>query len=273
MFDSSLCDRAISKVPLSIPWWEFPWLKKLLPIILIILTIGLLFLVIRWVKQNKPLRNWLRKPKSLLLLFIATAALPLIFLGSEKALAALFYQDSGATADAIVLLGRGGGEFFSGRVDLAVELWQAKRAPRIFVSGNVDAPSMVGQLKEKGIPPSMVDGENCSLTTAENAAFTAAILQSQGFKKIILITDEPHMLRSMLVFRAFDFAVIPRTTPLPSYFNFRESAFLTFREYVGAATYAVQGLFLPQRSAASLSPDIVNLVQQAEQYGKQRRIQ
>lgn len=273
MFDSSLCDRAISKVPLSIPWWEFPWLKKLLPIILIILAVGLFFLGIRWFKQNKRLRRWFSNPKSLLLLFIVTAIFPLILIGSEKALAALLYRDSGANADAIVLLGRGGGEFFSDRVDLAVELWQAKRAPRVFVSGNTDAPSMVGQLKDKGIPPSMVDGENCSLTTAENAAFTAAILQPQGFQKIILVTDEPHMLRSMLVFRAFGLAVIPRTTPLPSYFNLRDSAFLTFREYVGAVGYAVRGLFLPQNSAVSLGPDLVNLVQQAEQYGKQRRLQ
>lgn len=195
-----------------------------------------------------------------------------MLIGSEKALAALFYQDSGAKADAIVLLGRGGGEFFSDRVNLAVELWQAKRAPRIFASGNVDAPSMIGQLEEKGIPQQVLDGENCSLTTAENAAFTATILQSQGFQKIILITDEPHMLRSMLVFRAFGLAVIPRTTPLPSYFSVKESAFLTFREYAGAVDYAVRGLFLPQRSAASLSPDLVNPVQQAAQYGKQRRL-
>ena len=273
MFDSSLCLRAIKKVPLDIPWWKFPWLEKLLPLILTILAVGLLFLLILWIRQNKPLRRWLRRPKSLLLLFLATAAIPLMLIGSEKALAALLYRDSGDTADAIVLLGRGGGEFFSGRVNLAVELWQAKRAPRIFVSGNVDAPSMLGQLQEKGIPKQVLDGENCSLTTAENAAFTAAILQPQGFQKIILITDEPHMLRSMLVFRAFGLTVIPRTTPLPSYFSVKQSAFLTVREYIGAIGYAFRGWFLPQRSAASLSPDLVTPVQQAEQYGKQRRIQ
>jgi uncharacterized SAM-binding protein YcdF (DUF218 family) len=131
-----------------------------------------------------------------------------------------------------VVLGRGE-EFRKQRVDVARELWHARRAPRIFTSGRGDAASMIEQRKAKGIPIQVLDGENCSLTTWQNAVFTAATLHPQEIRRILLVTDERHMLRSLLVFRANSFIVIPHTTPLPPSFGFKATAFLTFREYMG----------------------------------------
>lgn len=269
MFNSTLCGRTVPKVPLSIPWWHFEWLKALLPVVGLLLIVSALF----WVIQQKKWRRWLTSPRGILFLFCFTASLPIMFVVADKALVAFLPKDSGVRADAIVLLGRGGGEFYEDRINLAVELWQAKRAPMIFTSGIIDAISMVEQLEAKGIPKQALDGENCSLTTAENAVYSAAVLQPQGIRKIILITDEPHMLRSLLMFRAFGFTVIPHTTPVPSYLGFKASAFLTIREYMGLIGYGVRGLFGPQTSPEAVSPDIVNSVQEAKEYGQQRRLQ
>ena len=269
MFDSNLCDRTLTKLPLAIPWWQFEWLKPLLPVVGLLLVVSGLF----WIIQNKKWRRWLTSPRGILLLFAFTASLPLMFVAADKALVAFLPRDSGVTADAIVLLGRGGGEFYEDRVNLAVELWQAKRAPMIFTSGNKDAPSMIEQLEEKGIPKRSLDGENCSLTTAENAVFSAAVLQPRGIGRIILITDEPHMLRSLLVYRALGFTVIPHTTPIPSYLDFKQSGFLTLREYMGLIGYGFRGLFLPQSSPEAVDPEIVHLVQKAKDYAQQRRIE
>lgn len=268
MFDSSLCDRTLNTVPLFIPWWQFPWLKNFLVIVLIVSLLVGIVLLFRYARQKR----WLRNPKVLLLLFVLGAVLPLSFWFLDKVLVAFLPKDSGETAGAIVLLGRGGGDFYTDRTNLAKDLWQTKRAPLIFTSGIDDAPSMISQLQEKGVPRQVMDGENCSLTTAENAIFSAAVLQPRGIKKIILITDSPHMLRSLLVFRANGFEVIPRTTPLPDYLGTQASFILKLREYGGLFTYAFRGLFSTPPKSELDSPALAKAVQKAEQYGKQQRL-
>ena len=166
--------------------------------------------------QHKRLRYWLTSPKkNLLLLLGLTATLLLVFTVAAKSLVIFLPTDSGA-AEAIVVLGRGE-EFRQQRVNSAAELWQTKRAPIIFTSGRGDAATMIELLEEKGIPNRVLDGENCSVTTEENAIITAAILLPQNIQRIILITDETHMLRSLLSFSAKGFTLIPHTTPEPAY--------------------------------------------------------
>lgn len=269
MFDSSLCDRTLNKLPLFIPWWQFPWLKNFLLVLFLVSLLVGLGLLFRHAKR----KHWLRSPKVLFGLFCISAIFPLTFLFFDKVLVTFIPKDSGETAGAIVLLGRGGGDFYTARINLAKDLWENKRAPLIFTSGIDDAPSMISQLQEKGIPRKAIDGENCSLTTAENALFSAAILQPRGVKKIILITDAPHMLRSVLVFRANGFEVIPRTTPLPSYLGTQASFILKLREYGGLLTYTFRGLLSSTPPEKELdSPGLAKAVQEAQKYGKQQSL-
>lgn len=272
MFDSDSCIRSIGKVSLFLVPRHLEWLVQLLLIVLPLLTLVLAFLVLRWVIRKTRLRRWLNTQRAFLLLFGVTAALPLIIFLAAKGIVALLPSDPGTAADAIVMLGRGGGFNFQ-RATVASELWQAKRAPRIFASGNTDAPGLIEILAEKGIPKQVLDGENCSLTTSENAVFTAAVLQPQGVRRILLVTDPPHMLRSLLVFRANGFTVIPHTSPLPSYIDSKTQTMMALREYLGIANYAFRGLLFRQRSPELNNPELANLVQKAEQYGKQRRLQ
>ncbi|MEP0885310.1 YdcF family protein [Trichocoleus sp. ST-U3] len=272
MFDSKLCDRwltnTFTRLPLITDWSQFGWRKQLLLVIIVILA----FFGLRWIRQHKRWRRWLSSPRVVFLLFGITATVPIAFALAAKGLVVFLPTDSGAAAEAIVVLGRSE-EFRRERVDVARELWQARRAPMIFTSGRGDAANMIEQLKAKGIPNQVLDGENCSLTTWQNAVFTAAVLHPQGIRRILLVTDELHMLRSLLVFRAHGFTVIPHTTPLPPNFGFKATAFLTFREYLGLVAYGLQGRFHPQRSPESNSPDIENIRQKAEQYGQQQRLQ
>ncbi len=268
MFDSPLCDRPWPQQPFFINWLRFEWLNKPLLVVLLLLA----FFGLRWVVMHTRCRRWLSSPRASLLLFGVTVTLPLIFLVvAVKGLVVFLPTDSGKAADAIVVLGRGG-LFYEQRVNLAAELWQAGRAPMIFASGRGDARNMIEQLEAKGIPKRVLDGEECSLTTLENAVFTAAVLHPRGIRQILLITDEPHMLRSLLVFRSQGFTVIAHTTALPSFFSFKTEAFLSLKEYPGLINYALRGLFHSQRSPELNSPELVNLLQKAEQYGKQRRL-
>jgi len=151
-------------------------------------------------------------------------------------------SDSGVKADAIVVLGRGPRLMYD-RINATVALWQSHRAPRIFVSGRGDAPEIIDQLLERGIPRNAVDGENCSLTTEENAQFTADLIMPQGVKRIILVTDSPHMLRSRLTFQSLGFEVVSYPNDLPSNLGYRKQMELVVREYGGMLTYLLRGRF------------------------------
>jgi uncharacterized SAM-binding protein YcdF (DUF218 family) len=184
------------------------------------------------------------------LLYLVLPFPPIVQL-AEWGLTVWIPQDSGHAAEALVLLGRGG-ELSRSRIDPAIEMWQANRAPLIFLSGNVDAERMARALVNRGVPQSAIQLEGCSQTTEENALFTAVSLQPQGIDQIILITDPPHMLRSWLTFRSLGFEVIPHMSPG---LNSREGYHLpvgVLREYVGLLSYSVLGRFMPRQAPDQL---------------------
>jgi uncharacterized SAM-binding protein YcdF (DUF218 family) len=181
----------------------------------------------------------------------------------NRVLVSFLPSDSGATAEAIVVLGRGTA-MRRERVDVSTQLWEAQRAPLIFASGWGDAQQIASMLEQKGIPGDAIDGEPCSRTTEENARFTAAILQPKNIHRILLVTDPPHMLRSLLTFRSLGFEVMPHSNPLPNHLNTKTKAFLVFREYLGIVGYGLRGRFLPREpSAADLSPAAIAPVKDA----------
>lgn len=153
--------------------------------------------------------------------------------------------DSGASADAIVVLGRG--ETASGRrYEAAAQLWQNQRASKIFVTSQDNFIHMAELLKQKQIPTQILSGTNCVMTTYDEAVLTAAILGTQGVEHIILVTDPPHMLRSLLTFKGMGFSVTPHITPLPVEMSSAERSFLALREYPGLLSYALLGRFNQQ---------------------------
>ena len=161
--------------------------------------------------------------------------------------------DAGEKADAIVVLGRGEQQN-PVRAEIAGSLWHAKRAPLIFTSGRNDAP-LIAQLIQQEFPKAVVEGEPCSLTTDQNAEFTASLLRPLGIKKIILVTDPPHMWRSLLTFQSFGFEVIPHLSPLSKSTDPATKKFMVFRETVGLLGYGLMGRYAPKEVP---SPSIIS---------------
>ena len=149
--------------------------------------------------------------------------------------------DSGERADAIVVLGRGVQQN-EVRSRVAGELWQVNRAPFIFPSGRKDA-IFIKEIIQEAFPDAVVKGEPCSLTTDQNAEFTASLLRPQGVETIILITDPPHMWRSLLTFESFGFKVIPHVSPLSAGTNLTKERFLVVRESIGLLNYGILGRY------------------------------
>ena len=241
MLDYSLCQQVSRPRPLAV-------LGKILllaiyhPLIVAAVIVALASLP--WVLK----RNRWKKPgavlgATLLVGYLAVISPESSHLGTHL-LVGFLPTDAGEKADAIVVLGRGEQQN-SARAEVAGTLWQAKRSPLIFTSGRNDAP-VIAQMIHQALPKAAVDGEPCSLTTDQNAEFTAALLRPLGIKKIILVTDPPHMWRSLLTFQSFGFEVTPHSSPLAKNTAPATKRFMVFRETVGLLSYGLMGRYSPK---------------------------
>ena len=235
MLDAALCVRPVTSWT-WFNWVFFDWLTTPVLVVLpLLICIGLTWLipVLPW---KRPIR-WVAS--ILLLLYCILLAPPTVALGN-RILVGQLPPDSGASADAIVVLGRGK-DLRKSRAEVAAKLWKTGRAPKIFVSGREDSPVIMKLLTAEGIPQQYLNSENCSQTTEENARFTAILIQPKGIQRILLITDPAHMLRALLTFQRMGFTVIPYLSPLPLEYTAPKEAVLVFREYMGLANYSLAG--------------------------------
>lgn len=228
---------------------------------LIILT----SLGICWLITSRRYRRWILTPLILLVSIYFILTSPIGVALAEQGLLLGVPPDTGESVDRIVVLGRGE-QLRTRRIELAAELWRAKRAPKIFTSGMLDADYMISELKEAGIPGAVLSGENCSGTTEENALFTVALLGPQNVKKILLITDPSHMQRSVQQFRNVGFEVLPYLSPLPPKLSPIEQWMILGREYVGLAHYALSGKSNP-RTDTDLQRPLAWVVQRMDEWG------
>ncbi len=93
-------------------------------------------------------------------------------------------------------------------------------APRIVVSGgrrwgsHVEARALRRALEGAGVPASAVVEELCSLSTYENAVFSAAVLARLGARRAAVVTCPWHMARALRSFRAAGVDAVPLPTGL-----------------------------------------------------------
>lgn len=212
----------------------------------LILLVGL---VVLWLVSSRRWRRRFVQPFALVVAAYLAIASPVGIALAIKGLTVFLPADEGHKVDAIVVVGRGE-PLRPRRHEVAVELWQANRARKVFVSGMTDAPLIAASLASLGVPKSAIDGETCSQSTLENALFSAAILRPQGVQQILLVTDPPHLLRALRLFENFGFKVTPAASPLPDYLSAQEQLRLISREYVGLLTYLVRGFVSPLTDAA-----------------------
>jgi len=223
-----------------------------------------------WWGCQRYLRQRMRRLVCLFCAVLCVFALsPAPVLISHWLLVGFLPADSGESVAAIVVLGRGP-EQNAVRATTAAALWRAKRAPVILSSGRIDAPKVAELLiKQENIPKSAVVQERCSLSTDENAEFTAAIMMPRALTKIILITDPLHMLRSLFTFKSFGFEVIPYPVLLAEQISdsaadtfSRKDRFLAFRESLGLVSYGLMGRYFARDVGAETIAEADKLVAQ-----------
>lgn len=105
------------------------------------------------------------------------------------------------------------------RIDTAVKLYQAHRAPKVVLSGGAlegdvsEARGMAFLMKQQGVPETALLLENSSRTTYENAMLTEEELKEHDFQTVLLVTSALHMPRAMAAFAKQGIAAIPASTP------------------------------------------------------------
>jgi uncharacterized SAM-binding protein YcdF (DUF218 family) len=264
MFNLELCRRSATQLRGN--WWGADG-SGLALLTLCLLTLCLLILwgVLWWSRRHPLPRRWWLQPKIRKRLAVFSVVFVLVIAVYDRPLTMFLPRDLGTKQQAIVILGRGK-PLQAERIDSAIQLWRAQRAPVIFSSGIWDTPVILRALAAQGIPSSASDGENCSTTTVENAQFSAAILQPQGIRKILLVTDGPHMWRSLLEFKAQGFTVIPHISPLPA-LHWMSYADVVWREYSFLISTSIRA-GLAGRRVALQRPALPQLLQQAQEYGR-----
>jgi uncharacterized SAM-binding protein YcdF (DUF218 family) len=121
------------------------------------------------------------------------------------------------------------------RVLYAAWLYRQGKAPYILLSGGTlgwtphdDSPAqqMADLLEIMGVPEDALWLEAESRNTHENAVNSAGILREQGIESILLVTSASHMPRSVRLFEAQGFEVVP----LPTDFTVTEVDWQTLKQ-------------------------------------------
>jgi uncharacterized SAM-binding protein YcdF (DUF218 family) len=158
--------------------------------------------------QKRFLRISLALPAFFLLLAAAAILFPQWFLCVDSGL---------VKGDVIVVLGGGSHE----RPERAAELFRERAAPRIIVSGLGDCTINRRLLIGDGVPAGVIEMEDQSRTTQENALFTIRCLRksnSLSAKRVIIVTSWYHSRRALACFRHY--APDIQFYSCPSYFAY-----------------------------------------------------
>ena len=106
------------------------------------------------------------------------------------------------------------------RVWHAARLYHAGKVPLLVLSGGsnrttgtiAEAQAMGVFLADLGVPESALLMERESRNTAENAAFSARLLQQRGIRRVLLVTSAMHMGRALANFQAQGLDVVAVAT-------------------------------------------------------------
>jgi uncharacterized SAM-binding protein YcdF (DUF218 family) len=94
-----------------------------------------------------------------------------------------------------------------------VFVWRSAKFRQIVISGGTGtADSMRRYLVAEGVPAEVIRVEENSLTTEENARFTAAMLRGSSPGKVALLSSDYHMRRAVAMFERagfHDLTVLP----------------------------------------------------------------
>ena len=144
--------------------------------------------------------------------------------------------------DVIVVLGAalspdgGLGPALAERVEAGAAAFHRGLAPKMIVTGALEATAMRTRAVELGVPFEAILLEHTALTTRQNALFSSALMRAHGFRRALIVTQPYHMRRAVAAFRKVGVEAEPLRFP-----SARNSLRQVAREYVALAIYGLRG--------------------------------
>jgi uncharacterized SAM-binding protein YcdF (DUF218 family) len=159
--------------------------------------------------------------------------------------------DRARPADVIIVLG-GGATGTDRRARHAAALYAQGYAPYVLCAGNlpvIDAPYNEAQwcaqvAQQHGVPAAAIVLEERSRSTEENAIEAAAIMSARGWQDAILVSDDFHLFRAMILFRAHHTRVWPSPAQATTEggLTLREESLAVLREIAALGWHAGKSL-------------------------------
>jgi uncharacterized SAM-binding protein YcdF (DUF218 family) len=149
-----------------------------------------------------------------LFLLLSSVLIILVFIYLSLAIYVANHAEKDTTSKADTILVLGARSYINGaynpcleaRVDHAADLYKAKYASKIIVSGGNDREDNVNEAQtmkkiaqEHGVPNSAILLENAATSTYENVVNSQKILSKNHLKTVIIVTEPFHMARASLV--------------------------------------------------------------------------
>ena len=131
--------------------------------------------------------------------------------------------DQARKVDAIVVLGAAQYDgrpspVLKARLDHALDLWTAGLGRKLVVTGGRGTGDTTSEAAvsrayagKRGVPDSMILLETTGRTTRESMESVAAIMKTQGYRTVILVSDPFHMLRLWIIAKRL--GMTPYTSP------------------------------------------------------------
>lgn len=180
-----------------------------------------------WLRRLRPARALKRAAQALLVMLVVWAALWLILGVTIHSYGQVNRAES---ADVIIVLGAGlrpdgrPGPALTRRSSHAADLWFDGLAPRIICSGGMpgggirsEASACAEILRGRGVPAEAILLEESSRSTEENAIYSRAIMEANGWQTAVVVSDGYHVLRAGWIFhlRGLDISLSPVTDNRP----------------------------------------------------------
>ncbi len=197
----------------------------------------------------------MRKRRAVHVLLLVIAALLLCFAFLAAAIARDAKTDETRAADCILVLGAGTWEgevspVFRERLCHAVELYRAGAAKKIILTGGLDPKNTVTDaeaarrwMAAQGIPAEDLFTEEKSRYTHENFVYAREIMEREGMKTALVVSDPLHMKRAMLCARDFGVEGYASPTPTTRYRSARSIVPFMIRETGCLFAYGVWRIF------------------------------
>ena len=157
---------------------------------------------------------------------LSLLAPPLLWLASVLLVLVAGSVPNVRSADAILVLGAAQyngrpSPVLQARVDHAIQLYHRGLAQRVLFTGGVGAGDTLSEAEvarryavRRGVPDEHIIVERQGMTSAQSVGFAAALMQAEGLRSALVVSDSYHMLRLELLARRSH--IIPYRAPAPN---------------------------------------------------------